>query len=173
MIQEAITGEAGPKPNMGEQAREQAKSADPGLVEKGNGQESTRKNRGWFRRGDPRINRLGRGLKRVPTLAEKVRAWDGQSACPVCSQEPPPKGGQIMTLSVSFGDLRERLSFASSLCPYVLTLPSDAHIVAVEMDPKGGMRVTYRSKEFKPVQVGEPIPELIRHVLGLKNGRSW
>jgi hypothetical protein len=48
-----------------------------------------RSNRGLFRKGDPRINRQGRALKRVPTLAERLKAWDGKGTCPACGRGVP------------------------------------------------------------------------------------
>jgi hypothetical protein len=49
------------------------------------------RNRGQFRPDDSRINRLGRGLKREPSLEERVKAWDWRGPCPTCARTPPPK----------------------------------------------------------------------------------
>ncbi len=129
-----------------------------------------RRNRGWFPPGVSG-NPAGRGYKRVPTMAEKVKAWDGKGLCPVCSREIPPKSGRLMQESLSEEALRRCL--ANSLdSPYVLTLPGDARIVAVELDPAGGVVVIYRSEQFKPVQAEGPIPKLSRHHFG-QRARSW
>src|SRR5947207_2950482 len=80
-----------------------------------------KRNRGWFRRGDTRINQLGRALRRVPTLTEKVKKWDGQAACPVCERKPSPKSGQVMQLSLSERELRGRLTLVTFDCAYELT----------------------------------------------------
>jgi len=155
-------------------------------VEKANGQEADQKddpnvvqeaakraNCAWFVKGGTRINRKGRGLKPVPTLVERVKTWDGQRACPVCGREPTPKSGRLMRLTVSEKELRGRLAAVTFDCAYLLTLPDDARIVVVDLDPVRGAIFTYHSEEFKPVHAEEPIPELCRHVQGLKRPRSW
>jgi hypothetical protein len=132
-----------------------------------------RSNSAWFVKGDTRINRKGRGLRRVPTLAERVENWDGLRACPVCGREPTPKSGRLMRLTVSEKELRDRLAGVTFDCPYLLTLPVDAGIVAVELDPVRGAVFTYHSEEFKLVRAEESTPELHRHVQGMLRPRSW
>jgi hypothetical protein len=144
---------------------------DQGHHQGANKDDTKERNRGWFRKGDHRINRLGRGLKRVLTLAEKVKAWDGNGPCPVCSREIPPKSGRLMKESLPEQELRRCL--ANSLnCPYVLTLPDDARIVAVELDPAGEVVFLYCSEQFKAVPAEGPIPALTRHHFGVRS-RSW
>ena len=132
----------------------------------------TKQNAGWFRPGDKRINRQGRALKREPTLAEKVEAWDRQGPCPVCDSVPrQPKSGRLMQVCVREELVRRGLSFDA---PHMLTLPEDAKIVAVEPDAAGdGWIVIYRSEKFKVVQAGEPIPKLTWHYHGQMGARSW
>src|SRR5262249_59278849 len=96
---------------------EQAKLAEPTGNHK-------RKNRGSFQPGDARINRLGRRLKRVPTLDEKIKAWDGKRPCPRCGREPLPKSGRLMQELVREESLRRCLANLLDP-PYVLSLPGD------------------------------------------------
>jgi hypothetical protein len=158
------------------------KAEKPEPAEKGDGQgtdakgvkePAKRSNRGWFKAGDERINVLGRGLKRKPTLAEKAESWDGKEPCPVCGREPLPKSGRLMQHAVSEKELRGRLAMTTHDCAYLLTLPDDARIVAVELDPVRGEVFTYESEQFKALREGQPIPELRRHVQGMLHPQSW
>jgi hypothetical protein len=123
-------------------------------------------NRGSFKPGDHRINRRGRAVRRVPTLAERVEAWGGNGPCPVCGRESPPKSGRLMQQVLSEKELRARLTSVGHDSPYVVHLPDDAQIVAIELNPVRGVVVTFRSERFKPVVGGEPIRELGRSHFG-------
>src|SRR5262249_4701348 len=119
------------------------------------------RNRGQFRPGDARINRLGRGLKRVPSLEERVKAWDGRGPCPTCARTPPPKTGGIATVFVQ--EERLRLSLCGTYCSdsYWTDLPDDARIIAIEPVPtRAGFVLTFYSERFAPVLAGQPVPEL-------------
>ncbi len=125
------------------------------------------RNRGRFRKGDHRINRLGRALRRVPTLAEKVEKWDRQGPCPACDRQPAPRTGPLMKQILSEKELRQRLTMTTPDSSYVVHLPDDAKIVAIELDAaQGVVVVTYCSERFRPVAAGEPIKELVRAHFG-------
>jgi len=49
---------------------------------------SRKRNRGWFKRGDPRINRRGRPLGDREALTKQVETLDGTSPRPVCKHVP-------------------------------------------------------------------------------------
>jgi hypothetical protein len=135
-------------------------SAPNGVGQEGKKPTKKPRNRGQFRPGDARINRLGRGLKRVPSLAERVKAWDRRGPCPACAQTPPPKTGRIATLFANEERLRRALS-SGYQDSYSLDLPDDARIIAFEPAlARAGFVLTLYSERFTPVQAGQPIPEL-------------
>jgi hypothetical protein len=111
-------------------------------------------NRGWFRRGDPRINRRG-------------RPRNGVTAAPRQQTEKKPLSGQLKRLSVPVSDLRVRL--AREKGPWMVNLPNDFRIVALELDPVQQMIVlTIHSQVFQAVQEDEEIPWFSPEYHGLK-----
>jgi hypothetical protein len=134
---------------MNEQANGQALAGDPQAVRK--------RNRGWFQPGDGRINRMGR--PRGPERAAR-RAQAGK---PVC--------GRVRILFVPDDDLRRSLS--SNLHPWLINLPKDFRIVAVDRDPnRKGFVMTIYSENFREIGEGEQIPEFKPAYNGLK-WRTW
>jgi hypothetical protein len=118
------------------------------------------RNRGWFRRGDKRINREGRphGSKRA--LPDGPRAELAQRA------------DRVMLLFLHGNALCQRLR--QEYAPSADNIPSDAEVVDVRFDiVQKGLVLTLRSKSFPRIAVGTPIPEFIPLYQGLGNGRHW
>lgn len=111
-------------------------------------------NRGWFRAGDPRINRAGRP-KGAQQAAQRARAGK-----PLC--------GRLMTLFVPEQDFQTYLTRRNG--PWLTNLPDDFRIVAVDFDlERRGVVVTIHSEQFAAVPAGEPIPVL----QACYNGLMW
>jgi hypothetical protein len=79
---------------------------------------SPKKNAGWFKPGDPRVNREGRPRgSKAPTAEPAIRA---------------PRANGVMLLWVPQEETRHRLT--SSCGPWIATLPEDYEIVESHVD---------------------------------------
>jgi hypothetical protein len=106
-----------------------------------------RRNRGWFRPGDGRINREG-------------RPRGSKAAAPAHS--PPTdraeRADRLMRLFVGQRELACCLSRPRA--PWVSNLPADFRVVACRVDEsRGGVVFVVRSDSFRRVARGAPIPE--------------
>jgi hypothetical protein len=118
-----------------------------------------RRNAGWFRPGDRRINRDGRprGSKAASAEAAADRA---------------PAADRLMLLWVPRRDLAHRLS--SDRAPWIVNLPADFEIVTSRVDTaRDGVALVIRSETFPRVARGAPIPEFAPSFHGLKWRRRW
>jgi hypothetical protein len=112
----------------------------------------SRTNRGWFKRGDARINRHGRPRKRPPRP-------------PRPAPEEWPLNGQLRNLHVPIGDLRMYL--AGCKAPWIINLPSDYEIVSARCRQESVV-LTITSKTFSSVPAGEAIPVFRAEYNGLR-----
>jgi hypothetical protein len=115
-----------------------------------------RSNRGWFRRGDRRINRDGRPRKPPPG----VHPAD-------CTK----RADRVKRLFVRERDLAWRLT--KQFAPWVDNLPADFQIIDSRVDAaRQGVVFTIRSSAFPRIARGTPIPEFHPSYNGLK-WRRW
>jgi hypothetical protein len=106
-----------------------------------------RTNRGWFKSGDPRINRQGRPWGSKADVPEGTHPED-------CA----PRADRLRRLVVLERDLVWRL--ASIKAPGVANLPTDFQVVASRFDAARRVVVfVIRSDTFPRVARGAPIPE--------------
>ncbi len=113
----------------------------------------TKVNRGWFRSGDPRINRAGRPK---PEKAAAKRAQSGKR-----------QHGPIRKLFVPAAHLETYLTHRHG--PWLINLPASFSIVGCEWDlERDGAVLTIHSYYWDSLQPGEPIPELDAKYHGLK-----
>lgn len=133
---------------MAEQAQELAGPALP------------RVNRGWFQRGDRRINREGR--PRGSKATQRHRAEGVERA-----QRPD----RLMVLVVPRGDLLLRLCRPHA--PWIINLPNDFEVVGCRLDAARDMVLLIRSEAFPRVAEGAPIPEFEPDYNGLKFRAGW
>jgi hypothetical protein len=114
-----------------------------------------KRNAGWFRPGDRRINREGRPK--------------GSKAA--CQAGPPvdcaPEADRLMLLWVPAPDLAFRLS--KYLAPWIVNLPEDVAIVGCRVDAgRDGVALVIRSQAFPRIAAGAPIPEFRPQFEGLR-----
>ncbi len=114
---------------------------------------ASKRNRGSFQPGDPRINRTGRP-KGADAAAQQAKA--GRPLC-----------GRIKTLFIPDSHLRARLAHPKA--PWIINLPDSFRVVACDLDrARNGLVLTIYSDGFAAVQAGEPIPEFRPDYCGLK-----
>jgi hypothetical protein len=115
-----------------------------------------KRNRGWFRPGDRRINREGRPLGSKALLEEGSPAADRA-----------PCADRLMLLVVSGRDLAFRLSHHKG--PVIVNLPADAQVVACRVDAaRDAVALVIRSQEFPRIARGAPVPEFMPRFEGLR-----
>jgi hypothetical protein len=113
-------------------------------------------NRGWFQRGDRRINREGR------PRGSKAGSDDGSAPADRASC-----ADRLMTLFVPGPDLAHRLSYGSG--PWIVNLPGDCEIVAYRHDEaRDGVVLVIRSQAFPRIAQGAVIPAFAPTFKGLK-----
>jgi hypothetical protein len=106
-----------------------------------------KRNAGWFRPGDGRINREGR------PRGSKKRLPQG-----VASEDLAARAGRVMRLFIPAREFACHLSGREA--PWVANLPEDFEIVAGRFDPgRDGFVLTIRSRTFPRVARGVPVPE--------------
>jgi hypothetical protein len=114
------------------------------LADKGAVEAVPKRNRGWFQRGDGRINREGRpkGSKAgSPGVGPADRA---------------PCADRLMLVRVPRGNLKNTLSRPPT--EYIENLPHDFEIVDCRLVNRD-IIITIRSSGFSRVEEGAPIPE--------------
>lgn len=113
-----------------------------------------KRNRGWFRVGDRRINREGR------PRGSKV-ASPGDVYC-------APYADRLRLLFVPARVLAFRLK--NLYGPWVTNLPYDVELVACQKDPtRDGFMITIRSAQFDRIAKGAVIPEFTAWC----DGQKW
>jgi hypothetical protein len=129
---------------MGEQAEEVPDAPPP------------KNNVGWFRKGDPRINREGR------PRGSKAGCEPGSGA-----GDRAPRTDRLMVLLMSGRELAHRISHRDA--PWIKNLPADFQIVACRVDPvRAAVALVIRSKTFPRVARGAVIPEFAVAFDGLR-----
>jgi hypothetical protein len=114
-----------------------------------------RRNRGWFRAGDRRINREGRPFGSKATASTDV--------CPDLAVRPD----RVKRLFVRERDLAWRLT--RQFAPWYVNLPGDFEIVACRVDShRSGVIFIIRSKSFPRIAKGTTIPDIEPAFNGLK-----
>jgi hypothetical protein len=103
-----------------------------------------RRNAGWFRPGDARINRDGRPKK----------AW-------VVTADRAPCADRLMLLWVPRREFVQRLtSPVEDRAPGIVNLPPDFEVVAFRVDAaRDAVAVIGRSASFQRIAKGAPVPE--------------
>jgi hypothetical protein len=113
---------------------------------------AARRNRGWFRPGDARINKEGR--------PRGSKAADGPPA------DRAERADRVMRLFVGGRELACCLSRPKA--PWVSNLPADFKVVGCRVDEsRGGVVFVVRSDSFRRVARGAPIPEFQPQFNGL------
>jgi hypothetical protein len=115
------------------------------LVDKPTDEAAPKRNRGWFQKGDRRINLAGRPRVKPPVDD------DGRTL------DLAPFDGPLKLLYLSGRDLILRLSRPHT--PWCINLPMDAEIVGSRADASGDTVVlVIRSTAFHWIAQGKPIP---------------
>lgn len=111
-------------------------------------------NRGWFRKGDGRINREGR-----PKGSTKAGPKDQADRAPVADR--------LKLLVLPAGDIVQRLTCEYG--PWIVSLPDDIEIVGCRMDSgRAAVVFVIRSEKFPRIARGAAIPEVEPYFNGLK-----
>jgi hypothetical protein len=114
------------------------------------------KNRGWFQRGDRRINREGR--------PKGSKAGSEEGSAPT---DRAPWADRLMLLLLRGRDLAFRLGHDKA--PWIVNLPVDCEIVACRMDVSGeSVALVIRSQTFPRIARGALIPEFKPAYNGLR-----
>ena len=114
-----------------------------------------KRNRGWFKAGDCRINLEGR------PVGKKVTAPDSEQAG--CARA----ADRVKRLFIEQKYLSHQLT--SSRSPWIISLPSDSQIVDCRFDPaRNGVVLIVRSATFPRIAKGAVIPEKVPHCHGLQ-----
>ena len=117
------------------------------LVNQTADESAPKRNRGWFRRGDARINREGR---------PPGTAWDRA-----------PRADRLKCLLLDARDVIHRITHQNG--PWIVNMPDDAEIVACHRNAvEEVVMLVLRSSEFPEIQQGALIPEFRLQYHGLK-----
>jgi hypothetical protein len=132
---------------MDEQANNAADGSAPDTAPK--------RNRGWFQRGDARINLEGR------PRGSKAAAQEGPAA------DLASCADRVMVLYVPGLDLLFRLGHQNA--PWIVNLPADGEIVSCRVDAaRGAVALVIRSESYPRIAQGAVIPEFRPDFNGLR-----
>lgn len=109
----------------------------------GDSAQEPKRNAGWFRQGDRRINREGR------PRGSKVASPGEDVYCASCAD-------RVMLLHVPARVLAHRLLYREG--PWLNNLPRDVKVVGCRIDSTGKVVLTVNSAEFPRIAKGAVIP---------------